>query len=413
MSTSSEQVALRVSRWFGLMCIFGIAWSNAFFRVGLAGLLVASLFSGVYRDHARSCLRQPLTWLPLAFFMMVLASALTDGRPTEMAFYDVEHYRKLLLIPIFAVVFPTVREHRQMLIAYGLGTFVLMLPTLLDGFGIFHALGIDFSAYRNEAYRAALHGVPNLVYWRMQIVHGFHVDVLLGMAAFGAILLPRWRIPLLLLCVLCILDVLLFIYGRMALLSLVLVGVCVMVYLLPSLRLRLLGLSTVLALAVSAYWFVPDVTTRITSIQSEAARYVEEGDIKTSGGERLYYWKIALKMWSKAPLLGEGAGSFRELLMTRHDPGALRGYRHPHNEYLMQLAEFGVVGLSLFLAMVVIMLKSARRIEDRWLAPSLIVGILVFCLNAVTDASLHNDWEGWTFVVFASIACASRYFAKR
>ncbi|MGH8738724.1 MAG: hypothetical protein ACREVC_15305, partial [Burkholderiales bacterium] len=114
-----------MSRWFGLMCVFGIAWSNAFFRVGLAGLLVSSLFSGVYREHARACLRQPLTWLALGFFLMVLASALIAGHPAEMAFYDVEHYRKLLLIPVFAVVFPSVREHRQLLIAYGLGTLVL------------------------------------------------------------------------------------------------------------------------------------------------------------------------------------------------------------------------------------------------------------------------------------------------
>ena len=63
--------------------------------------------------------------------------------------------------------------------------------------------------------------------------------------------------------------------------------------------------------------------------------------------------------------------------------------------------------------MLVSMLNSARRIEDRWLASSLTVAVLVFCLNAVTDASLHNDWEGWTFVVLASIACASRCFAKR
>ena len=413
MSTSSEQIALKLSRWFGLMCVFGIAWSNAFFRVGLAGLLVSSLFSGVYRDHARACLRQPLTWLALGFFLMVLASALIAGHPAEMAFYDVEHYRKLLLIPVFAVVFPGVREHRQLLIAYGLGTFVLMLPTLLDGFGIFHALGIDFAAYRNEAYRISLHGAPNLVYWRMQIVHGFHVDVLLAMAAFGAILMPRWRIPLGLLCVLCIVDVLLFIYGRMALICLLFVVLCVVVYLIPGPRLRLAGLASVLVLAWSAYWFVPDVTTRVTSIGSETERYVQQGDLQTSAGERLHYWALALRMWREAPLFGNGAGSFRDKLVSSHDPTADLGYRHPHNEYFMQLAEFGLLGIGLFLAMVVIMLNSVRKIEDRWLAWSLTVAILVFCLNAVTDASLHNDWEGWTFVVIASIACASRCFAKR
>ena len=395
------------------MCVFGIAWSNAFFRVGLAGLLVASLFSGVYRDHARSCLRQPLTWLPLGFFLMVLVSALIDGRPTEMAFYDVEHYRKLLVIPIFAVVFPNLRDHRRLMLAYGLGVFVLMLPTLLDGFGIFGALGINFAKYRNVQYIASANGVPNLVYWRMQIVHGFHVDVLLALAAFGAIVAPRWRVPLAALCVLCILDVLLFIYGRMALLGLGFVVASVVIYLLPTIRLKLAGLIGLVILASSAYWFIPDVKTRIGSIQSQATRYFEQGDIQTSGGQRLHYWKLALQMWRAAPVLGQGAGAFRDELVSSHDPEAYHGARHPHDEYLMQLSEFGVFGLSLFLAIVVIILNTFRKLDDRWLAPSLTVATLVFLLNAVTDASLHNDWEGWTFVILASIACASRCFSKK
>jgi O-antigen ligase len=413
MSQSSEHVAGRLSHWFGLMCVFGIAWSNAFFRVGLAGLIVSSLFSGVYRRHGPQCLRQPLAWLAVGFFLMVAASALIGGHPAEMALYDVEHYRKLLMIPVFALVFQGAREHRQLLLAYGLGVFVLMLPTLLDGFGIFGALGIDFSGYRNVAYRASLDGVPNLVYWRMQIVHGFHVDVLLAMAAFGAILMPRWRIPLALLCALCVVDVLLFIYGRMALLGLVLVVVCVVIYLLPTLRARLLGALALTVLAVSAYSFIPVVNIRINSIESEAAGYFDRGDIQSSGGQRLHYWRVALRMWREAPLLGHGAGAFRAELVSSHDPDASHGYRHPHDEYLMQLAEFGLLGLSLFLAMIALMLKSFRRMEDRWLASSLTVAVLVFCLNAVTDASLHNDWEGWTFVVLASIALASRCFAKQ
>ena len=74
----------------------------------------------------------------------------------------------------------------------------------------------------------------------------------------------------------------------------------------------------------------------------------------------------------------------------------------------MQLSEFGVFGLSLFLAMVAIILNTFRKLDHPWLAPGLTVAVLVFLLNAVTDASLHNDWEGWTFVVLASIACANR-----
>jgi O-antigen ligase len=275
-----------------------------------------------------------------------------------------------------------------------------------------HALNLNWENYQNEAYTLSRDGAPNLVYWRNQITHGFHVSVLLAMASFAVIYAPPWRWHALILILLCTIDLLFFIYGRMALLSLVLVGICVVWTALKSLRLRLIAIIGVCLLAYGAYAWSPQVHLRMNSISNETVTYYQQGNVQTSAGHRLHYWNTALQMWRDAPLFGQGAGAFRAELVKTNDPLAPEGHRHPHNEYLMQLAEFGAVGLTLLVALLVSTGSSVLKVKDTWLSASLTTALLVFCLNAATDASLHNDWEGWTFVILASIACAQRVRQK-
>ena len=91
-------------------------------------------------------------------------------------------------------------------------------------------------------------------------------------------------------------------------------------------------------------------------------------------------------------------------MITDSDPIASLGHRHAHNEYLTQLSQYGLIGFLLLISIITISLKNAKKIEDLWLSHVITTGIIVFALNALTDSSLHNDWEGWAFVLFVSIA---------
>jgi O-antigen ligase len=402
-----------LSRCAGLACAFGIPWSNAFFRVGLTGVLIALPFSGNLLQRARQCLREPIAQLALVLFLLIFASACLARQPHEMAMYDLGHYRKLLLIPIFAIVFEESNDQRRFLAAYCAGVFVLMVPTLMDGSGLLQAAGWNFTQFRNQAYEPYRLGTPNLVYWRNQIVHGFHVSVLLVASANAALHWPRWRWQLALLCALCIADISLFIYGRMALFSLLLAMGCILSLHVASARERALGMLALVTMATSAYLLIPQVPTRLNTIYSESSTFFETGDVQTSAGQRLHYWALSLQMWKEAPLLGHGAGAFRHKLEESNDPAASLGHRHPHNEYLLQLVEFGLAGLLLLVGLLITVIQTSRRISDPWLSRSVTAGVLLLCLNAITDASVHNDWEGWTFVMLAAIACASRMHSKQ
>ncbi len=72
-------------------------------------------------------------------------------------------------------------------------------------------------------------------------------------------------------------------------------------------------------------------------------RQIEDEAVILSAN-RFSYFDFALEAWLKAPLFGNGVGSFSILYRGAEIPGT-----YPHNIFLEILAEYGLVGLALFL----------------------------------------------------------------
>ncbi len=397
-----------VSRWMALLCAFGMPWSNAFFNVGVYCMLIFFTLSFAYKECWQSVLKTPTVIIALSLFILITIETAFSVSNFDLGKYDLIHYRKLLAIPIFVALFTTVEEKKQLFISYCLGVSVLMLPTLLDGFGLISTFPLNSIFTRNAAYASTMHGVPNLVYWRNQITHGFHVSILFSACALGAIYFQKYRTILFVVTGLCTIDLLFFIYGRMALLSLVVAIITMAIIYLPSKKHILLFLIFLATASTAIYFKSSVIQTRLNSITSEANAYIEENNISTSAGNRLHYWKNSLHLFQLSPIVGNGSGSFRQSLIDNKDPLVDAGHRHPHNEYLMQLAQYGLIGFFLLSSLIVITLINSKKIQDKWLAHSITTAVVIFSLNALTDCSLHNDWEGWSFVLFASIACINK-----
>ena len=88
-------------------------------------------------------------------------------------------------------------------------------------------------------------------------------------------------------------------------------------------------------------------------------------DVLTGGGsgiqlsKREVYWELALRMFSNHPLIGNGLGSYD--VLYRDMSGRILSFAGAHNCYLQMLAEFGVIGTSLFIAVIINMLIKTIR----------------------------------------------------
>jgi O-antigen ligase len=395
---------LEISRWMGLLCAFGIPWSNACFNIGFYCMLIFFILSLTFVDRFRAVFTSSTVVFTLLLFILISLGTIYTQSAIDLAKYDFIHYRKLLAVPLFLAIFTTYEHKMQLFISYCLGCIVLMTPTLLDGLGIANSLNLDILARKNAAYSTSMNGASNLVYWRNQIVHGFHISVLFSACVFGVINLKRHQKILFLVSCLCAIDLLFFIYGRMALLSLLVAIITITLLSSPSKKqiLRFFGIIAIVSAAIVLT--TTSIQSRLASISNEATAYSNKNDITTSGGIRLHYWQKSWQLFKDSPLIGNGSGSFRQSLISSHDPLASIGHRHTHNEYLTQLAQYGIIGFGLLLALIIISIRNARSIESLWLSNSITTAITIFAFNALTDSSLHNDWEGWAFVLFVSIA---------
>jgi O-antigen ligase len=399
-----SQRFLDISRWMALLCAFGIPWSNACFNIGFYCMLIFFILSCAFTDRWKVVLNSRSVILALSLFALISLETIFSTSDFNLAKYDFIHYRKLLAIPLFIVIFTSYEHKTQLFISYCLGCIVLMTPTLLDGFRIAQLLNLDILAPKNAAYSQSMRGAPNLVYWRNQIVHGFHISILFSACVFGLINLKGYKKTLLLISGFCIIDLLFFIYGRMALLSLLVAMMSIILFCAPSRKHLLIFISTITITSAIIVLSIPTIHTRLASINNEANAFGNEDNITTSGGTRLHYWQKSWQLFKQSPFIGNGSGSFRQSLINSHDPLASLGHRHTHDEYLTQLAQYGLIGFGLLLVLIVTSIRNSRGIENRWLANSIATAIILFAFNAITDSSLHNDWEGWAFVLFVSIA---------
>lgn len=413
--TKLSALSLQISRWMALFCAYGIAWSNACFNIGFYLMMIFFALTLVFetietrqalwlQSRWKTTLKTPAVIIALSLFTLISIETIFTNSSPDLAKYDFIHYRKLLAIPVFIYLFDSEKHQKQLLISYCLGAATLMLPTLLDGFGIADFFHLNLVPRRNAAYSPSMNGVHNLVYWRNQIIHGFNISVLFSVALLGSIYAKKYRWALMALCALCMIDLLFFIYGRMALISLIVALVVVALQSLPTKKHIVLFLTALSLAAGIAYVKLPSINTRVNAATHEASAFENNNNITTSGGQRLHYWQVSWQLFKQSPVIGNGSGSFRQQLVTSDDPLARLGHRHTHNEYLTQLAQYGLIGFSLVMALIYITIKNARQIENRWLSSSICTAVIIFATNALTDSSLHNNWEGWAFVLFTAIA---------
>lgn len=393
---------------FGLVMIFGLPWSHAFFYIGLVGFLFCLLVSTTRYKELLIASKEPIALLALLLFVYIAAGLLYSHAPYDLGIFDVKKYRKLLLIPLFLAVFRDIRCAKKMVLAYSLGVLSLMTPTLLDGTGLMQLLGLDMSRYRDGSYSA-----ESLVYWRNHIVHGFHVSMLFTIGMLSAFHFQRLRWLSIAVAALCVYDILFFIHGRMALIGLLSVFGLLVFHLITQRRLQIVLLTAVIAASALTYEFSSKVQRRIDSVTQETQAYREDHNFTTSGGQRLYLWAMSFQLFRSSPILGAGPGAFREKLVQPDSLMHDAPYHHTHNEYLTLASQHGLIGLILFLSLAWTMYRNAGRRQDLWLQGIVRIGIAIFLINALTDSSLHNESEGWTFVVLACLANMSHRSARK
>ncbi|GAB3064814.1 hypothetical protein GCM10027214_33920 [Stenotrophomonas tumulicola] len=152
----------------------------------------------------------------------------------------------------------------------------------------------------------------------------------------------------------------------------------------------------------------------VHSVTSEVARYTEHGDA-TSSGTRLWLWQHTVDMAASNPLFGQGLGQWRTHYQARmHDIHGAAPFllAHPHQEYLLVLAEEGALGLCALLVLLVLLARLIHRLpvpERHFFTSVLIVYVVAGLGNGLVSDYTHRN----TFVLLLSCMPAVATWARR
>jgi O-antigen ligase len=142
----------------------------------------------------------------------------------------------------------------------------------------------------------------------------------------------------------------------------------------------------------------PQLRERVSAVVTETQAYSQGDRAPTSAGLRLDFWRRSVQSIMERPVAGHGVGSWNGEFKRREGKNlnpAFRDLRNPHEEYLMWGVQLGIVGVALFLAFLVELMRDASRfrVDIRRTVKTLVVMLAVVGLfNTVLFDALIGDY---------------------
>jgi O-antigen ligase len=126
----------------------------------------------------------------------------------------------------------------------------------------------------------------------------------------------------------------------------------------------------------------------------------------TSLGLRTFYYVTAIERISLAPILGHGTGNVR----MKIGPWDIS---NPHNEYLMQGLQIGLLGIVLYVALLLACMKMALSLPKVW-ACFVFGAVTAYMAGSLFNSFLLDFAEGYVLItLFALIVAACEINRQR
>ena len=350
--------------------------------------VLLGVFSGIYARHWRTILAHPIVPPALALFMWLALSLTYTQAPLDEGLRLLKKYRELLLIPLLLPLFIDPRVRRLGLHAFLAAMLVTLLASYADAlWQILDRGGIkdDPEVFKKHIAQGTL--LVFAGYWVAQ-------RLLKDPAHWGV-----WALLLSLITV----NLFVMVGGRTGQ-GLFLALAVLLLY--QRFRWKGLAIAAVSSavLLVSVYLTSAAFLIRLDESLNGLGDY-QAGDFSTSTTLRMSYYPNSLALIAERPLLGHGLGSFTEVYAGQVAGTAFPPTSNPHNEFLLLGVQAGLIGSGLFLALLLLQLRQARRLPiiERPLAQALVVVMVVGCL---LNSFLYDTTEGHLYAYFSALLFA-------
>ena len=380
---------------FAILTVVSLPWSTSLTAIFNAAFLVCMVPFLDVRAFLQSLMR-PICAAPIALFLLALVGTLWSDAAWGVRLYALSPTVKLLVLPMLLYHFERSTRGHWIFIAFLVSCALLSIMSWLVAFypqlslkpydplerGIFVKNYIDQSQEFTLCAVALAYPVMMLLrekrYWLAGLLAALALSFLVNMAFV--------------------------VVSRTALVT---VPIMLGVFALLHLRWRSIAIisAALIACAAIAWQASPQLRNTADTFSRDYRLYMQENR-PTSMGERLEYWRHAVRFFADAPFVGHGTGSTQGLFeRAAQDPSWVPGVRvfpNPHNQTLHVAIQWGLAGIVVLYAIWILHFQLFRGDGfARW------IGLLVVVQNIFTslfNSHLFDFHEGWMYVIGVGVA---------
>jgi len=373
--------------WLAVAVVVSLPWSTSATSILIVLWLVVVIPSlspaSVRREVATAAGGLPVLLWGLAVIGLLWAEASWSER-----FLGLRGFHKLLLIPLLLAHFRRSQRVKWVILAFCVSAAVLLVLS----FSVMSSPGGLWGREKADA------GVPVKDYVAQSGIFAICAVGLLGQAV------EWWRARRMQVALVAIFMAALF-FANIVYVATARATLLVVAALLLLLGFRQFGWRGMLAvgllggvLATSSWVSSPYLRARVTHLVEEVQDY-RAGDVTTSVGMRLDFWKKSTEFIAAAPLIGHGTGTIETLFRRRAiDNGSSPSpvTKNPHNQILAVAIQLGLIGA---LALVVMWIAHLALFRDHTLI--LCFGLVIVVQNIIWSlfySHLFDFVQGWIYV---------------
>ena len=381
-----------------VIAAFGLPMFSLLTFISLALATLLWLFSTDFSLVKKTIGQSSFAKCSLALFLCIALSALYSNAPAKFLFKTIVSYREFLLIPVTMCILGTAPQYKKTVI--NMLIFSLTVVVLLSCLDAYHPLPFSKSTKHgaiNDHYIFSQHITQN-------VMSSFLVLLAL-MKATEKNMSTKWKMIFCLIALISVVDILFLVKGRTGILTLML-NLFIFGYYKLSVKQKCGAVALMALFSILVFLTNNSLNTRVQQTFHEVDVYQETG-ADTSAGLRLAFWEYAWDKIKEKPVIGYGAGKYRnnyDLNLQHPDKwGYTQGFYHPHNELLLIWFEAGVLAAVLFLLFAVMLVIRAFKSKDtnlKMLQYSVVGMLIIYC---TFDVPIFNYIEGMFFWLLISL----------
>lgn len=391
--------------FFLILAYLFLPFSLAANNVGMVLSVLVGVISGLFLKNIKVLKKEPLIIFILSFFLMIVVASFYSLSSWDGALgVTFNKYSKILYGVIFICLLLEKKTRDLCFYAFALGCFFILLSTYLkiwfelpwatkkwnDGtiFGNYITQGIMMSFFTLQC-----------LFWSSK-----QKEIKLKMLGWFVAALAAFSI-------LYLLD------GRTGYLTLT---VGLLAYMGFALTKRWLVVGVVVLIFISSIAFLTSerVQGRFELAKEETILLFDQYQqgvepALTSIGARWFMWIKSAELIAERPITGWGVGShgIKWCEKAPQPHWCAIGDTTPHNQFLFFGVEMGIPGVACFLALLIILFKTALNAGQY--KPMMMGFIAIFIADSMVNASLWNSREYNFFILMMCLLYSMARFEKR